>query len=61
MTDQEAAAAWNEIVALAETAFRQAASGETPDRDVSGALAERVLAFDRGQRETVDLEEADDA
>ena len=60
MTDQEASALWNEIVVLANTAFRQAANGGTPDRDVSGALAERVLSLDNYRREHAAGEEEDD-
>lgn len=60
MTDQEAMALWNEIVALAGVVLRQAENGGTPDRDAAGALAERVTALDAYHRETVNLEEEDD-
>jgi hypothetical protein len=60
MTDQEAMALWAEIVTLADTVTRQTANGGTSDREVSGALAERVIALDAYHRETVALEEDDD-
>lgn len=57
MTNSDAVAIWEEVVRLAEIAFRQTANGGTPDRDVSGALAERVLSLDAHRREEVTLTE----
>ena len=53
MTRDQIEALWREVVALAETVFRQAAGGAVPDRDAAGGLAERVLTLDRIQREEI--------